>query len=200
DPLYGPLGPQLGAGHAPHLLRVCLEEDAEEPAAEAVSHPLLERQLARVGQDLPAQVAGEDEHRLPEPQLAQRVRESQRVREEPPIVVDARQPRPAKELCAEELLPHREHASRLGEEAMPAEVETESAVGLRAGQTADARPLLDHDRPSSAFHQLVRGCEPGRARPDHDELVIRARRTHRARTATWRLSHAYTKPTPPHTQ
>ena len=39
DPLGGPVGADLGRGHAPDLLRVGLEELVEEPAAEAVRRP-----------------------------------------------------------------------------------------------------------------------------------------------------------------
>src|SRR5581483_3487664 len=49
DPLGGPLSADLGGRHAPHLLRVRLEEMPVEALAEAVRDPILEAVLASLG-------------------------------------------------------------------------------------------------------------------------------------------------------
>ena len=56
DALGGPLGAQLGARHAPHLLRVGLEEQRVEALAEAVGDPGLEVLLVALGLEQRAQV------------------------------------------------------------------------------------------------------------------------------------------------
>ena len=60
DALRGPFGADLGARDAPHLLRVGLEEDLEQPLAEAVGDPLLEVLLDRIGAERHLTIAGQD--------------------------------------------------------------------------------------------------------------------------------------------
>jgi len=57
DPLRRPFGAQLGAGHAPHLLGVGLEEQLVQALAEAVGDPLLQTLLvALAAEDRGAEV------------------------------------------------------------------------------------------------------------------------------------------------
>src|SRR5262245_47487575 len=66
DALRRPLGTDLRAGDAPDFFRVCLEEDLEEPLPESIRDPLLEVLLDRVRLEVPADVAGDAEERVPE--------------------------------------------------------------------------------------------------------------------------------------
>ena len=50
----------LLAGHPPDLLGVGLEEDLEEPAAEAVDDPVLEARSGRIGRSLAPEIAEQD--------------------------------------------------------------------------------------------------------------------------------------------
>ena len=52
DALRGPVGGNLVAGHAPHLLGVGLEEDLEQPLAELVAHPFVEGARDAIGKAL----------------------------------------------------------------------------------------------------------------------------------------------------
>ena len=174
DPLRRPLRLELRAGDAPHLLRIGLEEGPEEPAAEAVGHPLLEGVFAPVGKHLPAQVAQHDQQRAPQPEAGEGVERLERIVEEAPVVVDAREPGPAQEVCTEHLPPHLLHLVHLGEEAVAAHVEVKAPVALRAGEPADDGALLEHHRAQAPPRQLVRRGEARRARADHNYTRIRA--------------------------
>src|SRR4030095_15379838 len=112
---------------------VVREEREEETAAETVRHPLLEGPLLLVGEELPAEVAQHDEQGPPEAQAGQRVERSERIVEEPSVVVDPRQTRAAPEVGAEHLLPDFLHLVDLCEEAMASHVEVKALVGLGAG-------------------------------------------------------------------
>ena len=85
----------LGARHAPHLLRVVLEEGAIELVAEAVDEEVLERRL-RAGAERAARARSS--HRLRRCTAAPRLRERgdaqlQRIVEETAPIEDARQAR-----------------------------------------------------------------------------------------------------------
>jgi hypothetical protein len=169
DPLGRPLGAQLGAGDAPDLLGVGLEEDREETVPEAVGHPLLEGVLLLVGPDLPAQVAQHHQDRLDDPEAHQGVERLERVVEEAVVVEDPRHAGPAQELAAEHLLPDLVHLVHLGEEAVAAHVEVIALVLERAGKPAHVRVLLEHGGPVPELGQLAGGGEArGSAADDHD--------------------------------
>lgn len=72
DPLRRPLRLQIRTRDAPHLLRIGLEEDEEQAAAETIRDPVLERLLVPVGKELPLDVAQDDAETLqsPRPQIA----------------------------------------------------------------------------------------------------------------------------------
>ena len=89
DPLRGPFGANLGARDAPHLFRVRLEEDLEEPLPEPVRDPLLEVFLDGIRLEVPADVAGYAQERIPEAEAQQGVLGLQRIVEILPAVVNA---------------------------------------------------------------------------------------------------------------
>jgi hypothetical protein len=61
DALGGPFGFELRARNAPDLFRVRFEEGQEEPLPEAIRHPLLERVLAPIGEELPAEITQQNQ-------------------------------------------------------------------------------------------------------------------------------------------
>src|SRR6266478_6118403 len=103
DPLRRPVGLQLGAREAPHLLRIGLEEREEQTSPEPIRDPVLERVLVPVREEPPLDVAQDDAEALPGPQAAQGVHGPEGIVEEPPLVIDAGQPRAADEIVAEDL-------------------------------------------------------------------------------------------------
>ena len=94
-PLRAPLGGDLRARHAPDLLRVVLEERQVQPLAEAIDEEVLEGRLVGARHQSSLQVAGANLPGADEPEVAQRARaQLQRVVEELPPVIDARQAGP----------------------------------------------------------------------------------------------------------
>ena len=160
DALARPLGADLRAGHAPHLLGVGLEEDLVEAAAEPVDHPVLEGALVADGSEPRRRVAHADAGGLERPQAEQRVDRPERVVEEAAAVVDARHAIALEEVLAEQLVPHLANARDLGEEAVAADVEAVAAVVDGARDAADDRVLLEHHRVVPEAGQL-----PGRGQP-----------------------------------
>ena len=146
DPLRRPVRPNLGAGHAPDLLRVGLEEMAEQAIAEAVHHPVFEGLFLLVGEYLPLQVGAHDPEGLDRPQIGERVHRLERIVEELAPEEDAAQPRPGDEFGTADLVPDLLHFLDLGEEAVPADVETESVVALGPGDPAHQLVCLEHHR------------------------------------------------------
>ena len=134
DPLRRPLGTDLRAGNAPHLLRVRGEERVVEPGAEVPRDPLLEGLRLRAGgADAAAEVREGTERRLDDPEAGDDVAGLERVGEVLPVVVDAREARPDEELVAHHLVPEPLDLPELREEAMAPEVEAVALVldGLR---------------------------------------------------------------------
>jgi hypothetical protein len=123
-----PLSPNLAAGHSPDLLRIRLEKGFVQPLAKAVGDPLLEGFLVGVGTPVPPQVAQKDQRGIPWTQAAKRVARLQRVVEEHAVVVDSGKARHGDELFPQDLAPQRLDRFELREEAMPADVESESLV------------------------------------------------------------------------
>ncbi len=70
EALRRPFGPQLGAGHTPHLLGVALEEGLVEPLAEAVHHPALEGVLGRQRHGPTPEIAREGPRGFERPEAA----------------------------------------------------------------------------------------------------------------------------------
>ena len=181
DPLRGPVGADLGRGHAPDLLRVRLEELVEEVAAEAVRDPLLVGLLLAlrlhrgpdVGRERPDQIHGTE--LLDHVHAAQRVVEELRL----PVAVapvDPRHARAAEELLLHDLVPEVVHLLHLGEEAMAAEVEAVLATRPLAhgglGDAADLVLALEHDHRDALLREQVAGGEAGGASAeDHDGLL-----------------------------
>ena len=147
DALRGPVGGNVVAAHAPHFLGVGLEEDAEEPLAELVAHPLMEgaRLLDRKGLG-----PGEGRHAeraFDEAEISQRLEGLQRIGVELAAIIDARQARPLEEIVGQDLVPEIDDFLRLREEAMAADIEEKSLVVRRAGDAADIdRVLLQNER------------------------------------------------------
>ena len=162
DPLRGPFRADLRGRDTPHLLGVRLEEELEEPPAEAVRHPVLERLLDRIARRRGAQVRGHAARELDGPELADDVGAAQRVVEKALVPVDAGHPRTQQELLAEDLAPERLDLERLREEAVSAEVEAVTVDLDRLRETADLALRLEHDdRPLRLAEQVARR-EPSR--------------------------------------
>ena len=105
DPLSGPVRPDLGAGNAPDLLRVGLEEVAEQAVAEAVDHPMFKRLLLLVRKDLPLDIARHNPAGLDRPQICQRINRLERIIEEFATEKDPRQARARDEFIRANLVP-----------------------------------------------------------------------------------------------
>ena len=146
DALRRPLGADLGRRHAPHLLGVGLEEQLEEPAAEPVRHPVLERLVAscrarrrHAGTSAMQRVSSTG------PELPDHVGAAQRVVEVAVVPVDPRHARAEQELLAEDLVPERVDLDRLREEAVAAEIEAIAVALDRLREPADLVLRLEHD-------------------------------------------------------
>ena len=140
DPLRRPVRRNLVARHAPDLLGVGLEEDVEELLAELVDGPILER-LHVLAREKPGLAIGEHAHRrAPQPQVAERLEPAQRIGIIFAVVKDAAHPRPLNEVVREDLVPEVDHLARLGEEAVPADVEAEAVVLDGAADLRRHRP------------------------------------------------------------
>ena len=172
DPLRRPLGAQLGGRHAPDLLRVRLEEELVEAAAEAVRHPLLVRLLAALRPDRRGEVRGGDAGELDRAELLHHVRPVQRVVEELPVPEDARHARPQEELVAHDLVPQALDLLRLREEAVAAEVEAVAVPLHGLGEPADLVLGLEDDDRQLALREEVSGGEAGGpAAEDHERTL-----------------------------
>ncbi len=173
DPLGRPLRPDLGAGHAPDLLGVGLEEDLEEPLPEPIGDPLFEVFLHRVGTPVPAEVAQHHPHGLDHAEPSKRVAGLEGIVEILPIVENPGHARHGDELVPQNLVPEVEHRSDLGEEAMPPDIEAVSLVSRGAGDASDHVVGLEHGDGISVAGQEI-GCgEPRRTRTDHHDRISR---------------------------
>jgi hypothetical protein len=170
DALRRPLGADLVARHAPHLLGVGLEEGRVEATPEAVDHPLLERLLLGLWPRLGREVAEDHPRALGRPHLREGVERLEGVLDEPSPVVDAREPRDLEEALLEHLVPDAVDLLDLRVEAVAADVEAEPVVRLGAGDAADPVAGLQNDRLDPASDQLVAGAQSGRSSPDDDDL------------------------------
>ena len=177
DPLGGPVGADLGGGHAPDLLRVGLEELVEEEAAEAVRDPLLVGLLLALRLDGRPQVGGERARQVDRAELLHHVRAAQRVVEELRLAVavapvDARHARALEELLLHDLVPEVVHLLHLGEEAVPAEVEAVAVADRGLGDAADlVLGLEDHDREALLGEQVAGGQARGAGAEDDGRLL-----------------------------
>ena len=159
-------------GHAPDLLGVGLEELVEEPAAEAVHDPLLERVLLALGRDPRPQVGEERLGQVDRPQLLDHVRAAQRIVQELVVPVDPRHARALQELLAHDLVPEVVDLLHLGEEAVAAEVEAVAVAHGGLGDAADLVLGLEHHHGQALLREQVARREPGGAAPeDHRGLV-----------------------------
>ena len=134
DALRRPIGGDVIAAHAPHLLGVGLEEDGEEPLAELVAHPLMERLRRRDRPHAGPAVGGDAGDAFEDAEVAQRLEGLQRIGVELALVIDARQARAIDEIVGQDLVPEVDDlSSRLREEPVAADVETGSLCNRRCG-------------------------------------------------------------------
>ena len=83
-------------------------------------------------------------------EVAQRLEPAQRIGIIFAVVEDAAHPRALDEVVREDLVPQIDHLARLGEEAVPADIEAKSLMLDRAADPADiGRVFLDHDDANS---------------------------------------------------
>ena len=171
DALRGPVGRDLVAAHAPHLLGVGLEEDREQPLAELVGDPVVEALGIGGGEGLLVQVGEHAQRQLDVAEVVQRLEGLERIGEVVAVVVDARQPRALDEVVGQDLLPEVDHLLRLGEEAVAADVEQEVLVAGGAADAADVGRIgLDHRRGDAALGQQVGGRQARRSGADHEHV------------------------------
>ena len=172
DPLRGPLGADLGGGHAPHLLGVGHEEVLVEPLAEAVGDPLLEVVLATVGRDRGPQVGEQAARELDRAELLDDVLPVERVVEELAAPVDARHARTAEELLLHHLVPEVVDLLGLGEEAVAAQVEAVAVANLGLRDAADLVLRLEHDDGTPLLREEVPSREAGGAAAEDSDRLL----------------------------
>ena len=172
DALRGPVGGDLLARHAPHLLGVGLEEDREQPVAELVRHPLAKVLRVGVGKRLLVGVRQHAHRALDDAEVAQRLERLQRIGVELAVVVDAAQARALDEVVGQDLVPEVDDLLRLGEEAVAADVEKKALIVNGAADAADiGRVGLDHGGGDLGLRQQI-GRRQAR-RPGADDEDIR---------------------------
>ena len=171
DALRRPLGADLGRRDAPDLLGVRLEEELEQPAAEAVRDPVLERVVDLVAAGRSAGVRRHAARQLDRAELADHVGAAQRVVEVAVVPVDPRHPRAPQELVAEHLVPERVDLDRLREEAMAAEVEAVAVALDRLRDAADLVVGLEDERAPARLAQQVPGGQTGRAAAEDERRL-----------------------------
>ena len=176
DPLGGPVGLDLVGRHAPHLLRVGLEEGAVEAPPEAGGDEPFEGRLVLRRPD-PSPCVGQDaEHRLDDTEVAKRVEGAQRVVVELAVVVDAAHAGAHEEvLVGEDLVPEVSHRLHLREEAMSADVETPAVAGRGSADPAYDVVGFEHRGGASVPAEPVGRGESSRSRADHDGPCRRCR-------------------------
>jgi hypothetical protein len=175
DPLRGPLGPDLGRRDAPDLLRVGLEEEVEEPLAEAVGDPLLEVVLLALGLRQRPQVGEAGARQLDGAELLDDVAAVERVVEELAVPEDARHPGAQQELLTHHLVPEVVDLLGLGEEAMAAEIEAVAVAHLGLGQAADLVLGLEDDDGHSLLGEQVAGGETRGASAENRHRALAGR-------------------------
>jgi len=90
-----------------------------------------------------------------------------------------RDSRTLEHFVAEQLGPQRFDLRRLGEEAVPADVEAEALVLDRSRKAADVFAVrLENDHVVPGFSEQVRGREAGGAGADYERLSARALAVH----------------------
>ncbi len=158
------------AAHAPDLLGIGLEEDAEETGAELVRHPFLEIAGVRDGEEAALEIGEHARHGLEDAELHQRVAGLERVVEQLAAVIDARLARTVAHVVAQELGPKPLDLARFGEEAVAADVEMEALIGRGLGDAADIDGIpLQHRHRHALLAEQVGGREAGRPGADADD-------------------------------
>jgi hypothetical protein len=195
DPLRGPLGADLGGRDAPDLLGVGLEEEVEQPLAEAVRDPLLEVLLAPLGLHERPQVREAGAHELDGAELLDHVRAAERVVEELAVPVDARHARALEELLAHDFVPEVVDLLGLREEAVAAEVEAVAVADLGLRQAADLALGLEHDHGLALLREQVAGGQARRASTEDGNralaLAVRPRDARRVELNGGHACHDY---------
>ena len=173
--LCGPVGGDFFAAHPPDFFRVGLEEDVEQPLAELIAHPVLERLRVLRREGLRPGVGEDAAGRLEDAELGQRLAGLERVLEEGVVVKDARRPRPVEHVVGQDFGPEVFDFLRLGEEAVPADVEVEALVLGRPRDAADVLGVgFEDDHRHVGLRQLVGGGEArGAGTDDEDGGLLR---------------------------
>ena len=167
DPLSGPVGAHLVAGHTPDLLGIGLEKDRIEFPAERVDGPVLKALDLLVRKNLGLGKAHHAQRAAHDPQIPQRFKGAQRVGIEFALVVDPAHPRAFDEIVGQDLVPQINHLFRFGKEAVAADVEPVAFVLHGSADPADVvLVLFDNRDRESGLGQKVTGGQPSRARPD----------------------------------
>jgi hypothetical protein len=173
DALRRPLGTDLRGRHPPHLLGVGLEEELEQPLAEAVRDPLLQGLLLALALQRRPQVGEHGPSELDRAELLDDVSAAQGVVKELAVPVDARHARTAQELLAHDLVPEGVDLLGLGEEAVAAEVEPVAVALDGLGDAAELILGLENDDRAPLLGQQVAGSEPGGPAAEDDGRPLR---------------------------
>ena len=143
--MRGPVGRDVFAVHSPDFLGVTFEESVEETFAELITHPVFKVPGIRDREETRLQPGEDAENRAEHAQLKERFERLQRVGEKLATVKDSGRARAHQHVVRENLGPKIFHRLTLGEEAMPANVETKTFIGGRAGDPPDIdRVRLEH--------------------------------------------------------
>ncbi len=173
DALRRPIGRNLVARHAPHLLGVGLEEDGEELLAEIVADPGVEGLRCRDGPRLGPEIGAHAGRTGERPEVAQGFEGLERIAVELAAIEDARQPRPLDEIVRQDLVPEIDDLARLGEEAVAADVEEVVLVVHRPADAADGVGVaFDHADVAPRLGQQVAGRQSGGAGADDQDLGV----------------------------
>jgi len=171
DSLRSPLGADLGTGNPPDLLGVRLEEDGVQAPAEPVRHPVLEGDLRRNRPQSDPQVTEKHEERVDRSQSSEGIHWLQRISEEFPAVVDARESRPLQQLRSEHVSPELLNRANLREESMAADIEAKTFVLDRSCDATDLCVLFEDQRMAAVTREQPRSRQAGRAAADDDDGI-----------------------------
>ena len=167
DPLSGPIGAHLVAGHPPDLLGVGLEKDRIELPAERIDGPVLEALDLLVGEHLRLGKTHHAQRRAHDPQIPQRFECAQRIGIEFSLVIDPAHPRALNEIVGQDLVPQINHLFGLRKEPVPTDVKAVAFVLHGPADPADVvLVLLDDSDRQPGLGQQITGGKPGGPRSD----------------------------------
>ena len=178
--LRRPFRPNLGAGNAPDLFRVGLEENLVQALAKAVADPLLQVLFVVVIGHSRPKIAEYNADGFDRSQAEERILGLQRVVKELLAIENPREAGPRQKLIAQNLVPHLIDFVPLGEETVPPDIEEISLVIDRARYASNGVVGLQNHSWDVMLRQLIGRRQPGRAgADDHNVTLLRGDEWHR---------------------